>query len=114
MFEHFRKPLISRARFVKRLLIHLGFSMLLIVISLLMGMAGYHWICGLSPADSLLNAAMILTGMGPVSPLTGDGAKIFASIYALYSGIAFLSLLAVAVAPVLHRFLHRLHVDEGD
>jgi hypothetical protein len=76
-----------------------------------MGIIGYKYLFGLTWVDSLLNASMILTGMGPIDAAPTDGAKIFASIYAIYSGVAFLTIVAVVFAPVLHRFLHKFHLD---
>jgi len=89
-----------------------AFSLLLIGFSLGIGMIGYHYFSELPWIDSLLNASMILTGMGPVDPMSTPAAKIFASIYAIYSGVAFLSTVAVFLSPIVHRFLHKLHVDE--
>src|SRR5678815_3551119 len=80
--------------------------------SLLLGIGGYHAFARLSWIDSLLNAAMILGGMGQVSNLDRDGAKVFASFYALYAGVAFLATSAVLIAPFAHRLLHRLHIEE--
>jgi hypothetical protein len=68
----------------------------------------------LSWVDSLLNASMILGGMGPVDTLTTDGAKIFASFYALFSGLVFIGLLGLLLAPFIHRFMHKLHMDENN
>lgn len=79
--------------------------------SLLIGVWGYSYFFNLGWVDSLLNASMILTGMGPVNPAPTDGAKIFASVYAIYSGVAFLTSVGVLFAPVLHRFLHKFHLD---
>lgn len=79
--------------------------------SLALGVLGYHIVAGLSWLDSLVNASMILTGMGPVDAMTTDGAKLFASFYALFSGVAFLTIVAVLLAPAVHRFLHRFHLD---
>lgn len=79
--------------------------------SILLGVVGYHYFFHLSWVDSLYNASMILTGMGPVDPAPGDSAKVFASIYALYSGVAFLTCVAVILSPVIHRFLHRFKLD---
>jgi hypothetical protein len=76
------------------------------------GIVGYHYIAGLSWIDSLLNASMILGGMGPVDPLKTDGAKIFASFYALFSGLAFIGIVSVLLAPFVHRLLHRVHAEE--
>jgi hypothetical protein len=67
----------------------------------------------LDGVDALLNASMILTGMGPVSPLTSDAAKLFASAYAVFSGVAFLTTFSILIAPILHRILHRLHLNEA-
>jgi hypothetical protein len=84
------------------------------MIALLIGILGYHYIAGFDWIDALLNASMILTGMGPVGPLTTTAAKIFASAYALFSGLVFISVIGVVLAPVMHRVLHRFHIDEGD
>jgi len=113
-FEHRTSPLLPRAQFYKRVLRYTGFSFLLIGISLGIGVAGYHFINHLSWLDALVNAAMILTGMGPVDPLVNDGAKWFASIYSIFSGVVFLSTVAVFLAPIAHRFLHQFHLDDAD
>lgn len=82
--------------------------------SLAIGTAGYCFFGKMPVVDGIYNASMILTGMGPVSPMETAGGKLFASIYALYSGVAFLGAVTVTIAPVVHRFLHALHVDERD
>ena len=84
------------------------------VVSLLAGVLGYRFFADLSWLDALLNASMILAGMGPVNELTSIPAKLFASIYALYSGVAFLAVSALIVAPFAHRLLHRLHLDDSE
>ena len=76
-----------------------------------MGSAGYHYLGNLPWIDSLLNASMILAGMGPVDPLTTDSAKLFATVFALYSGVAFLAIMAILTAPLLHRLLHKFHME---
>jgi hypothetical protein len=88
----------------------------LILLALALGIAGYRILGGLGWVDALLNASMILGGMGPVDPITTVGGKLFASFYALFSGIAFLSIAGVLIAPIYHRFLHRFHfdLDEGE
>ena len=111
-FEHHRQPLASRHHFTRRLLKFAGYSAAFLAVSLLVGMAGYHWIGDLGWVDALLNASMILTGMGPVSPMPSDGAKLFASAYAVFSGVAFLTTFSILIAPILHRILHRLHLNE--
>ena len=89
----------------------LGLALALLAAALLLGVAGYHFIAHLGWVDALLNAAMILTGMGPVAVLTSTAAKIFASMYALFSGVVFLSATGVVIAPVVHRVLHRFHLE---
>ena len=76
------------------------------------GILGYHYVAGLSWIDSLMNASMILAGMGPVDPLSTNEAKIFASFYALFSGLAFIGIVSVLLAPFVHRMLHRIHAEE--
>lgn len=82
-----------------------------LVLSIFLGVIGYHHFFKLSWVDSLYNASMILTGMGPVNNAPDNAAKIFASAYALYSGVAFLTGVAVILSPVIHRFLHRFKLD---
>jgi hypothetical protein len=89
-------------------------AMALIIFSLGIGMLGYHYMCRLSWIDSLLNASMILTGMGPVNQFTTSEGKIFASVYAIYSGAAFLTIFAVFISPIFHRFMHKFHLDIRD
>jgi hypothetical protein len=79
--------------------------------SLALGVVGYHVTAGLSWLDALVNASMILTGMGPVNSIGSVGGKLFESFYALFSGVAFLTIVAVLLAPAVHRFLHRFHLD---
>ena len=112
-FEHHKQPIISRREFARRMGRFALYALLVLVISLLLGILGYHYIGRLHWVDSLLNASMILGGMGPVDEMTSNASKIFSSLYALYSGVAFLSISAVLVAPVLHRFLHKLHMEMG-
>lgn len=84
----------------------------MILISLAAGMAGYHWFESMSWIDAFANAAMILSGMGPLEPLHTDAGKIFAGLYALFSGLALIGVAGIMFAPVIHRFLHRFHMDE--
>ncbi len=107
-------PLLSRTEFALRIAKNALLGLGLIVVSLAIGIVGYHVTAGLGWVDSLLNASMILTGMGPVDQLQTDGAKIFASFYALFSGVAFLTIVAVLMAPLVHRFLHRFHLELAD
>jgi hypothetical protein len=82
-----------------------------ILVALGIGATGYHTIDGLPWLDAVLNAAMILTGMGPLAPISTPAAKVFATVYALFSGVFFLTMVAVLLAPALHHFLHRFHLD---
>lgn len=114
MFEHKDKPVISQTHYLYRLAKNVCIAFGLIALALLIGMMGYHYICGFKWIDSLLNASMILGGMGPVDVVTTNSGKIFASFYAIFSGIAFLSIIALILSPVVHRFLHKFHMDEED
>jgi len=104
----------TRQEFARHMGRGIAISSALIAVSLGVGVVGYHLTAGLDWVDSILNASMILTGMGPVSPLPNDGAKLFASGYALFSGVIFIASAGVAVGPVAHRFLHRFHVELDD
>jgi hypothetical protein len=86
----------------------------LLLLALLIGIAGYRWIGGLDWVDSILEASMILGGMGPVNPLTSNGAKLFASAYALFSGVVFIGLMGIILAPVVHRVLHKFHLKDTE
>ena len=115
MFESKTEEILSRSAFLFRLARSFGVTLLIIAFSLAVGSAGYHVFEGIPWVDALLNAAMILTGMGPVDQMHSVSGKLFATFYALYSGIAFLSIMAVLLAPVFHRALHKFHLDdEGD
>ncbi len=105
------KKLPSRSHFAKRIFLSFSFAMLFLAFSIFIGMLGYHFFEDLPWLDSLLNASMILTGMGPVDKVVTDGGKYFASFYAIYSGVAFLTSVAVMLAPLFHRFLHKFHLD---
>jgi hypothetical protein len=114
MYERKRQKIASASVFMRRMVVHIAMAVLLSVIVLFIGIAGYHWIAGLGWVDSLLEASMILGGMGPVNPVTTTGAKIFASGYALFSGLVFIALIGIVLAPVVHRMLHTFHADEKD
>jgi hypothetical protein len=111
-FEHHRQPLLPRADFLRRLLLHGLAGLLVMAGSLGLGVLGYRLTGGMPWLDALLNASMILSGMGPVDAMTSAGGKLFASFYALFSGIVFLAVASLVLAPVAHRILHRLHLAE--
>ena len=98
--------------FIRRLLVSIAISGALIVATLVAGTAGYHWFAGLPWVDSLLNASMILGGMGPVDKLDGTNAKLFASFYALFCGLILVGAMGVVLSPILHRMLHKFHIDD--
>src|SRR5437868_806913 len=110
MFERRHDPLLSRFEFYRRLGRNALVALVMIGGSLMLGMWGYHAVVGLPWVDALLNASMILTGMGPVDPMRTDASKLFASAYALFSGVVFLSAMGVFWAPMIHRFLHHFHL----
>jgi predicted membrane-bound spermidine synthase len=114
MFEHHKQPLAIPAEFAQRVL---RFSLIaagILLFSLGIGILGYHYLESLSWIDSLLNASMILGGMGPVNTLRTNAGKVFASFYALYSGIVLLASVGVLATPILHRFMHRFHLELED
>ncbi len=112
--ERRHQPLLSLGHFLLRMGRYLAFSGTLIGVSLIVGVAGYHWIVGLGWLDSLLNASFILTGMGPVDPMRTPEAKIYASAYSLFSGVVFFSAVGVLLTPLFHRVLHHFHMDLED
>ncbi len=114
MFENKFEPLLSRNQFLLRMARSLAASSLIVALSLSIGTVGYHFLGELTWVDALLNAAMILTGMGPVDQMPSTVGKLFSTFYALYSGIAFLSMMAVMLAPLLHRLLHTFAMEDDD
>ncbi|RPJ28149.1 MAG: hypothetical protein EHM33_05575 [Chloroflexi bacterium] len=113
-FEHHTQPMATQAEFAQRMLRYGLLTAGIILFSLGIGMLGYHYLESFSWVDSLLNASMILGGMGPVNPLQTNAGKIFASLYALYSGFVLLASVGVLAAPVFHRFMHRFHLELED
>lgn len=114
MFEHHRQPLLPRAAFVRRVVRYAQIALVLVGVSWLIGILGYRIFEGLSWIDAILNSAMLLGGMGPVTELHTDAGKLFASFYALFSGIIFLVAVAVLMAPVVHRLLHKFHLEVSE
>jgi hypothetical protein len=112
MYEHRKKPLLNRKLFFQRVLQHWLYSFIAIISALSIGTFGYHWLGKLSWIDAILNAAMILGGMGPVDNMDNDAAKLFSAAYALFSGLFFIGIAALLLAPFAHRLLHHLHLDD--
>ena len=113
-FERHSEGLLPKRQFFRRWLVYAGLSLGILTVSLWIGVWGYHVFEGLPWLDALLNASMILTGMGPIAVMESPGAKFFAGTYALFSGVIFLSTVAVMFAPLVHRLLHLMHIDEAD
>src|SRR3954451_4031058 len=111
MVDHRKDQLLPRPEFVRRLGWSIAAGVALIIFSLGIGMVGYHFLNGLAWIDAFLDAAMILSGMGPLSPIHGNAAKLFAGCYAIYCGIALIATTGVILAPVIHRSLHRFHLE---
>ena len=110
-YEHRSAPLLSHRAFVGRLWRHFLLASGLILVSLVVGMLGYRTLAHFSWIDSFLNAAMLLGGMGPVGDISNSGGKIFAGVYALYAGLLLIAVSAVLLTPIIHRVMHRLHVE---
>lgn len=113
LYEKRSQPLLPRQEFIKRYLAHAAIAGGVILGSLLIGVLGYHFLEGFGWIDSILNASMILGGMGPVNPLQTNAGKLFASAYALFSGMIFLVITGLLFAPLFHRFLHHFHYEES-
>jgi len=111
MFEHQTKPILSRKAFAGRMVCWLGFTLLLLLISLGGGIMGYHYFESMPWIDALLNASMILGGMGEIDALHTTAGKLFAAFYAIYSGIFLVVCGGLLLVPVFHRVLHRFHAD---
>ena len=112
MYESRLAEPIAHAHFLRRLAGHIAAAASLITLSLFLGMAGYRWLEELTWQDAFLNAAMLLAGEGPITPLHTPGGKLFAGFYALYCGLVFLGVVALVLAPIGHRILHKFHWPE--
>lgn len=113
-FEHKRQRVAPWPKFLLRVARYTLFALGLIAFSLGLGTPGYHYLAELNWIDSFYMSSMILTGMGPVADMPSEGAKLFSSVYALYSGIAFLSITGVFLSPIVHRVLHILQVEANE
>jgi len=111
MYENRNRQLISRIEFFFRILRHGIFAISILFLALAIGVFGYHWFEGMPWIDAILNASMILGGMGPVNPLNTTGGKLFASAYALFSGVVFIGVIGMLLAPFVHRLIHRFHLE---
>lgn len=114
MFEQKHQKLVPVAVFMRRMATYILLAILLILGVLSIGVIGYHYLAGLTWVDSLLNASMILGGMGEIDPLTNTAAKIFASVYALFSGLVFIAIMGIFFTPIMHRVLHSFHMENKE
>ena len=114
MFETRRQQVIPARHFARRVAWSIALSVAIAALALVLGIAGFHYIADVPWIDALHNASMILGGMGPVADMKTDAAKLFSSAYALFCGLVFISVVAVTLVPVLHRVLHKFHMDETD
>jgi hypothetical protein len=114
MYEHHKERLLPRYHFYFRLGKHVFIALVLIAVALCIGIAGYHYIEGLPWVDAFAEASMILSGMGPMSPIKSNAGKIFAGFYALFSGLVFISVIGIVSAPILHRFFHKFHLERKE
>ena len=108
-----QSPAVTHRTFVRHLAKQAGYATALVGVSVVLGMAGYHWIARFSWVDSFLNACMLLGGMGPVGELPNGASKIFAGLFALYSGLVFLACALFLLTPVFHRVLHKFHLEQS-
>ena len=114
MYESRTDSLLPRAQFARRVALHVGVAIGLLVVSLALGMSGYMYFEDLDWIDAFLNASMLLGGMGPVDAPQSDGGKLFAGSYALYAGVLILVTAGVVLTPVLHRLMHRFHLETDE
>lgn len=113
MYERKGDKLLPFPRFIGRVGMAFLTAFCIVIVGLLLGVMGYHFIAGLKWLDAVLNSAMILTGMGPVDPMKDAASKLFASAYALFSGVIFLTSIGIVLAPVFHRVVHKFHLEGG-
>jgi hypothetical protein len=114
MFETKQQKVIPPQNFARRIAWSVALSAAIAAAALTVGVLGFHFVADATWMDALHNASMILGGMGPVVEMKTNGAKLFSSAYALFCGLVFISVVAVTLVPVLHRVLHKFHMDETD
>ena len=111
-YERLRQPILAWPLFLRRAVGHFLWGVLAIAVADGLGILGYHVLAKLAWIDSFLNASMILGGMGPVDQLTSGRAKVFAACYALFSGLVFIAIMSIVIAPWVHRMIHVMHAEE--
>jgi hypothetical protein len=113
MYEHHTEPLLPWRQFASRIVRHGGIAGVVLLFSLVIGTLGFHWLAMQEWIDAFLNSSMLLGGMGPIGEIHTVPGKLFASVYALYAGIVFIGTAGLLVAPVLHRVLHKIRLEEA-
>ena len=113
MYEHKKQPLASSRTYYQRVLKNLVVAVGILMVCLLIGIIGYHFLANAAWIDAIHNAAMILSGMGPVIQIDNTAGKLFSSVYALFSGVIFIATIGFILAPAIHRLFHRLHIEEN-
>lgn len=113
-FEHRSEKLAPIEVFIQRIIKNIGIGFCTICVALLIGIIGYHVFEHLPWLDAFVNAAMILSGMGQVGPLEHDAGKIFAGMYALFCGLAFIMVVGIIFSPIIHRMVHKFHLADSD
>jgi len=111
MFEHYRQPLLGRQAFYRRMLRSIIISLLFLITTVLIGAVTFHYIEGFSWIDSALNCVLIMTGVGTVGIINTSAGKIFTGLYSIFSTLIFFTILAIIFTPLLHRLLHKFHLD---
>lgn len=114
MYEHRKHPLLPWPAFLRRVGWHVAVAGGIVVVVVSAGTSGYHVLARLPWIDAFLNASMILSGMGPVDRLTTSGAKLFAALYALFSGLVFVAVMGIVLGPWVHRLFHWMHLEESE
>lgn len=112
MYEHYRQPLLSPREFLVRMLQHGGWALLLLGISMTVGVLGFHFFSNQLWIDALLNSAMLLGGMGPIGDMGPTAGKLFATFFAIYSGLVFIAASGILFTPVFHRVIHKFHLAQ--
>jgi hypothetical protein len=112
MYEHKREKIVPLGTFYQRVLKNILIAIMVMLVCLIIGLLGYHYTADIPWLDAFHNAAMILSGMGPVVDINTEGGKWFSSFYALFSGVVFITNMGIILAPAIHRLLHRLNVEE--
>jgi hypothetical protein len=111
-YEHKSEPLAPSSVYLKRILINLGWTSFVLTLSLMIGILGYKYLAPMSWIDALHNASMILSGMGPVVTIQTTIGKLFSSFYALFSGVVFITNIGILIAPIAHRFFHKMNLED--